>query len=427
MKYAIISQFFEIDLDHEHIRKWLPRPRSQFFVPASNSSELDTAETLNQPSASAAEGDESLNLERNEETTVQSSESTTTVDGQESNLIAKLYGLLRESHESTDKIDFTIPATISGDKLKPTLRRYQNDAVRWMYNREIRQSYYPSDYMPIKCFALSDTEFYFNARICDLTDRFNGDIPIPSGGILADEMGLGKTVEMLALILTNIRKKRSLSVDGNEPVAVPVAPFNGNLKCLCTSDVPTELIQCTKCFWFQHRKCVSKYSPDQFVQTQYICPDCWRYEAPVQSKATFIVSPKSIKMQWQSEIAKHVNDPSFKVLIYDGLKDQGWISPADLSDYDIVLTDYNVLTKEIWYPNNSLRRDGLRSRSRAIQPMSPLLLIDWWRVCLDEAQMVENALNKCSEMVKMLKGNDDHLSFRNCPSSTICIGTIFLL
>lgn len=398
MKYAILSQFFKINI--ESIREWLPRFQIVEEL------ETDSDDGSSEPDRNLGEPNE-----------YQEPLQSTTGAEQESN-ITKLYNLLRESHVSSDKIDSTIPETICCDKLNPTLRPYQNDAVRWMYNRETRPSHYPSEYTTVKCFALPDAQFYFNARTCDLIDSLNGDIRIPSGGILADEMGLGKTVEMLALILTNVRKKRSLCVDeATVPIAAideqstdPGCHSDVDFKCLCTAKSRNELIQCTKCLCFQHRKCVFKYISGQLLpKNKYMCPDCWRFEAPVQSKATFIISPKSIKMQWYSEILKHVNDPSFKVLIYDGLRDNGWISPVDISDYDIVLTDYDILNSEIWYANSSETIKGLRPRSRAIRPISPLQMVGWWRVCLDEAQMVETPSSSCSKMVKMLKSNEQHL------------------
>lgn len=93
-----------------------------------------------------------------------------------------------------------------------------------------------------------------------------------------------------------------------------------------------------------------------------------------------------------------------QVLIYNGIKQSGWISPTDLSTYDVVLTDYNIMKTEIYYSESNKRETVMRSERRYIIPTSPLTMINWWRVVLDEAQMVETPKNSCSKMVKSLPG-----------------------
>lgn len=92
-----------------------------------------------------------------------------------------------------------------------------------------------------------------------------------------------------------------------------------------------------------------------------------------------------------------------QVLVYNGFKNSGWISPADLATYDVVLTDYNVMGAEIHFVGNK-RNSISRKKPQYIRPVSPLPLVRWWRVCLDEAQMVEMAVNLSSRMVKLLPG-----------------------
>lgn len=93
-----------------------------------------------------------------------------------------------------------------------------------------------------------------------------------------------------------------------------------------------------------------------------------------------------------------------------------------LSQYDIVLTTYEVLRREIHFTALSevkryligrsvgkifniftcfcfvfySKKKNFRFRDPKRYPAlpCPLILIEWWRVCLDEAQMVEN-LNWC--------------------------------
>ncbi|KAG0303951.1 hypothetical protein BGZ98_006097, partial [Dissophora globulifera] len=63
------------------------------------------------------------------------------------------------------------------------------------------------------------------------------------------------------------------------------------------------------------------------------------------------------------------------------------ITAKDLAEYDVVLTTYPVLAKEINYAQDY---DRPRRYERQYVPrQSPFVKIHWWRVCLDEAQMIE--------------------------------------
>lgn len=74
----------------------------------------------------------------------------------------------------------------------------------------------------------------------------------------------------------------------------------------------------------------------------------------------------------------------------------------ELIEYDIVLTDYETMREEIRFAVASQRE--LRAKPVYRYPISPLTMVKWWRVCLDEAQMVETTDSNCSKMVKLLPG-----------------------
>lgn len=57
-----------------------------------------------------------------------------------------------------------------------------------------------------------------------------------------------------------------------------------------------------------------------------------------------------------------------------------------------------VLTKELNYTEPVSR--SLRHTKRFYAPTSPLLFVQWWRLCLDEAQMVEGSTCRAAEMAK---------------------------
>ena len=161
------------------------------------------------------------------------------------------------------------------------------------------------------------------------------------GGILCEEMGLGKTVELLALICLH-RRSQIENVDDASP---------NNLRT---------------------------------------------------SGATLIITPPTILEQWKQEIREHA--PGLSVYHYEGIKSQAHRTAdllRELTDCDIVLTTYNTIAREVHYVAERPDRN-LRSKPRYEPPKSPLTQINWWRVCLDEAQMVENGVSAAATVAKLI-------------------------
>lgn len=180
----------------------------------------------------------------------------------------------------------------------------------------------------------------------------------PRGGILAEEMGLGKTVEMLALILLN-RRHLDRSMD-----EIAVHPAD-NLE----------------------QRMLDTHLEDRHLETSTAesqdCPPTPDALPLIKSAATLVITPPSILHQWANEIENHA--PSLRVFLYID-NAPSTISAEDLSKYDIVLTTYAVLSKEIYYAN---QYDRPRRYDRRYCPRtSPVVLIEWWRVCLDEVSIV---------------------------------------
>ena len=123
---------------------------------------------------------------------------------------------------------------------------------------------------------------------------------------------------------------------------------------------------------------------------------------PQRSGATLIITPLTILEQWKQEILEHA--PTLTVLHYEGLrasKRSFKETVAQLADADIVLTTYNVIAREVHYVKEKPDRD-LRARPRVDPPKSPLTEISWWRVCLDEAQMVESGVSAAATVARMI-------------------------
>ncbi|XP_039603460.1 E3 ubiquitin-protein ligase SHPRH [Polypterus senegalus] len=188
-------------------------------------------------------------------------------------------------------------------------------------------------------------------------------------------------------------------------------PFNTSdfrFECICGElgliDYKAR-VQCLNCFLWQHAECVN-YKEENLDTTPFYCPHCLVAMTPVPTGATLIISPSSICHQWVDEINRHVRSSSLRVLVYQGVKKHGFIQPHFLAEQDVVITTYDVLRTELNYVDipHSNSEDGRRFRNqkRYMAIPSPLVAVEWWRVCLDEAQMVECATAKAAEMALRL-------------------------
>ncbi|KAG7174962.1 E3 ubiquitin-protein ligase SHPRH-like [Homarus americanus] len=164
-------------------------------------------------------------------------------------------------------------------------------------------------------------------------------------------------------------------------------------------------VQCSLCSLWQHANCVQYNMMDPY-RGLYICPHCWTQEPPVVSGATLIVTPSAIVYQWVNEIIKHLKHKAIRMLVYKGVATQGYMQPHCLANFDIVITTYETLSRELNYVDlphsNSQMGRRFRHPKRFMATPSPLPCVEWWRVCLDEAQMVECTTNKTAEMALRL-------------------------
>lgn len=161
-----------------------------------------------------------------------------------------------------------------------------------------------------------------------------------SGGILAEEMGLGKTLEMIGLILLHRRPADEVRID---------------LQGITTTG------------------------------------------------ATLIVTPESLRRQWIDEFARHA--PQLRVTHYSGCKVDSYEEEVsltqELATQDVVVTTYSVLSTELNYVLEPPPRPRRHER-RYHRTKSPLMKLGWWRVCLDEAQMIESGVSRAAEVAKLV-------------------------
>ncbi|KAM4730767.1 LOW QUALITY PROTEIN: transcription termination factor 2 [Anableps anableps] len=172
----------------------------------------------------------------------------------------------------------------------------------------------------------------------------------PSGGILADDMGLGKTLTMISLMLT---KKIEAKKEGEKK---------------------------------EEKKLDSWISKTD--------------SSVVTSKGTLVICPASLIHHWKKEIERHVKTGKMSVYLYHGASRER--SARVLADYDVVVTTYSLVSKEI-----PVQKEDADKPSKDADHMpshsAPLLRVSWARVVLDEAHNIKNPKVQTSMAVCQLR------------------------
>lgn len=185
--------------------------------------------------------------------------------------------------------------------------------------------------------------------------------------------------------------------------------------CICGRRQKTNepLVECQECKRLQHVACI-KYDLNDPERGCYFCPECWPILDPVESKATLIISPSSITTQWLDEIRNHLDD-DLNVLLYQGVNGGQYYQPLHLArKYDLIIVSYDTLRKELCYVEaKSVGERRFRRAPSYLVRRSPLVSIQFWRVCLDEAQMVEGSQTAGAKMARKL-----HAVHRWCVTGT---------
>ncbi|KAK7807818.1 hypothetical protein U0070_012052 [Myodes glareolus] len=196
----------------------------------------------------------------------------------------------------------------------------------------------------------------------------------PQGGILADDMGLGKTLTMIALILTKKNQEKSKEKDKS----LTVTWLSKNDSSVFTSN--GTLIVCPASLIHHWKNEVEKrvhsnklriclyHGPSRSRQAKVANDVCGNFQSPCQTACNQIRLGSVVYFAacWSLSLAK----------------------AALLSTYDIVITTYSLLAKEIpttkhegEVPGSNLSVEGISA---------PLLQVVWARIILDEAHNVKN-------------------------------------
>ncbi|KAG5518411.1 hypothetical protein PMAC_002804 [Pneumocystis sp. 'macacae'] len=120
-------------------------------------------------------------------------------------------------------------------------------------------------------------------------------------------------------------------------------------------------------------------------------PKCFQN---LYSKTTLVIVPLSIIRQWESEI---VNKTNLSVLVYHGSERNKHFK--NLESYDVVITTYHILISEMKDIS-----DAKELLDNSCNINSRIFEISWWRLVLDEAQIIKNRNSKTAIATYSLKG-----------------------
>ncbi|KAA6428442.1 MAG: hypothetical protein FRX49_01318, partial [Trebouxia sp. A1-2] len=289
--------------------------------------------------------------------------------------------------------------------------------------------------------------------------------PLP-GGILGDEMGLGKTAEMHALMVARPRPTPSSIKGPRHLTSTSKSQASQRLSSDGLTEMDMDAVFTSQADVDAERVSSGKHAsssmPSGLItgvhgthvkeeEAKMMVNDGIGRLAGLVPGSNLVVCPMQLKDQWINEVAeKH---GSLKVVVYEGLKWQhrqaqedsrhpkksppnrnkaarmawaqdqweklvqvssGEAGPSfdpqqeasdavqQLQEADVVLTSYEVLRQEVHYSPEGARLHSLRRAKKYVVPESPLLSVSWWRVVLDEAQMVGTGLSSVAVMAGRL-------------------------
>ncbi|WCJ33312.1 DNA/RNA helicase protein [Euphorbia peplus] len=237
-----------------------------------------------------------------------------------------------------------------GEIIRTGLFLHQKEGLWWLMHRENSNELPPFWEEKDGVFINVLTNYHVNQR------------PEPlRGGIFADDMGLGKTLTLLSLIAFDKVDSGNVS-DGRRTCEVEeVSKFDGKKGKRARSGKGTS--------GRKKQKSIDTLLDDRSCDL-------------LASKTTLIVCPPAVFSTWISQLEEHTKRGSFNIYLYYGERTK---EAQELRNQDIVLTTYSTLASEESWED------------------SPIKMIEWWRVILDEAHVIKNANAQQSRAVTNLK------------------------
>ncbi|TFK50586.1 hypothetical protein OE88DRAFT_1631458 [Heliocybe sulcata] len=293
--------------------------------------------------------------------------------------------------------------------LLPALLPFQRRTLVWMLGREGKiingaghvvskpsQHECPLFWRQIES-ETNDKPTYLHRLTGTLSPEFP-DEEEPLGGILAEEPGLGKTVECIGLILLNPAP----------PERQPTNAWWDTAAEIKVKEIKTTLIVTPASLAPQWRDEIARHSPHLKVMTY----DGWaRLKIPVtEAEAAEARKTALEKARQGKKKAKRRKGAKSKAgtsadamdVDEDDAEDEilDWVQ--HVNRFDVVITTYNVLQQDLTVaraPPKRPRRD-IATYSNIERHRSPLIMCEWYRVIMDEVQMVGGG--KTEEMVSLI-------------------------
>jgi hypothetical protein len=253
--------------------------------------------------------------------------------------------VVRSVDEIRQEVDDVFDTVVSSSEAVPTrnpsplikteLYPHQKQALYFMVDHEQDRS---AEEFDQRRDPMWTTKTRDNGRISYvhiITGEERAQKPVPSlGGILADEMGLGKTLSILSLI-------------------------------------------CDEASIAAARAFVQKKPPPKPLPAMI--------QPTINTRATLLVCPLSTMTNWKEQIKEHFpeGNGSLKWTRYHGAE-RFAMTPEKLADYDIVLTTYHIIAKDI------------------IDKKRALPYLNWFRIVLDEAHTIRNPTNQSKAACNMM-------------------------
>ncbi|KAJ2921288.1 hypothetical protein H1R20_g15804, partial [Candolleomyces eurysporus] len=328
--------------------------------------------------------------------------------------ISFFYSVLQAAQPMASRI---ADDSMQPELLNPTLLPFQRRSVGWLLGREgldvtpqgeiapstslIEHSFW----MPV---TLGNHSLWFHRLSGELSPEEPSASPPALGGILAEEPGLGKTLEMISLILLNPPdESRNPSVTRWDPEA------RLDVKAVKTSLIVTPPALASQ--WVDE---IKAHAPSLKV----LVYDGWsKVEVPITRSQVEADRIKALKLERKAQQkgkgkGKAVESKSkakSRAEPEPVVKDEGPDMTRDsdgnllewcdyVQQFDIVVTTYQVLRSDF----NVARAPPVRPRREDVvylnvdRPRSPLVMVEWNRVIMDEVQMVGGA--NLEDMVSLI-------------------------
>lgn len=142
----------------------------------------------------------------------------------------------------------------------------------------------------------------------------------------------------------------------------------------------------------------------------------------LRTRGTLVVCPKSLVGQWSSEAREKLADKTVKIYEYNGANRKR--QAAELCEYDIVITTYDTLGKDL------CTYEPCSERASEMRP--PLQQLNWHRIIFDEShkllgkysQMTRAAQALCSKRRWMVTGTPFHNHIESIATQCRCLGFV---